>query len=308
MEQRDCDETIIRANDTITALIAFRCTAASSSTLDLTWTGHFPASGPILAMVPGSVWLVSLGWMSRIAMLIARCSHRWTTVGNGPTLRSLSIEFWPAKSICALGWPEARHSPTGWHSLWDWGYRLGCRRRERRWMLWYSPINRIGTGMSIAMCRSESGWMRGKKMSKMRHVSKETGGGWVASFILRCDARVRVLMITFGKVLTDDGFLAGFAAVKDFVNQRGPHHGITDLSQVECFEVSNELLNAIGSMSPAFPTPMRRLVVASTPAAYVCTRIVQMLRSGSSAPIEVVATIDKSCAMLGTSSSNLIDV
>jgi len=30
-------------------------------------------------------------------------------------------------------------------------------------------------------------------------------------FFMRCDARVRVLMITFGEVVSDDGFLAGFA-------------------------------------------------------------------------------------------------
>lgn len=169
-------------------------------------------------------------------------------------------------------------------------------------------MSRIGTAMSTAMRWSRSGWMRGEKMSKMRHVPNGTGGGSVAGFILRCDARVRVLMITFGKVLTDDGFLAGFAAVKDFVNQRGPHHGIADLSQVESFEVSNELLNAIGSMTPAFPPPMRRLVVASTPAALVCSSIVQTLRSGSSAPIEIIGAIDKACAMLGTSSSDFISV
>ena len=40
-------------------------------------------------------------------------------------------------------------------------------------------------------------------------------------------------MITFGKVVTDDEFRVGLAAVKDFVSQRGPHHGITDFSQVE---------------------------------------------------------------------------
>lgn len=138
--------------------------------------------------------------------------------------------------------------------------------------------------------------------------SKIDARGLVMGFILRCDARVRVLMISFGKVVTDDGFLAGFAAVRDFVSQRGPHHGITDFSQVESFALSNELLNELGSMAPAFPPPMRRLVVASAPAAYVCTRIVQTLRSGSSSPIEVAATADKACTMLGTNGLDLIDV
>ena len=128
------------------------------------------------------------------------------------------------------------------------------------------------------------------------------------SFILRCDERVRVLMITFGKIVTDDRFLAGFAAVKDFVSQNGPHHGITNFSQVESFKITNELLSELGSVAPAFPTPMRRVVVAPTPAAYVCTRIVQMLRSGSSAPIEITATADGACTMLGTNNSDLIEV
>lgn len=128
------------------------------------------------------------------------------------------------------------------------------------------------------------------------------------SFILRYDARVRVLMVTFGKVVTDDRFLVGFAAVRDFVSQHGPHHGITDFSQVECFKITNELLSELGSVAPAFPAPMRRLVVASAPAAYVCTRIVQMLRSRSSAPIEIVATTDEACAILGTTGSDLIGV
>jgi hypothetical protein len=128
------------------------------------------------------------------------------------------------------------------------------------------------------------------------------------SFILRWDARVRVLMTTFGKVVTDDGFLAGFAAVRDFVSKRGPHHGIADFSRVEGFEITNELLSELGSMAPAFPPPMRRLVVASTPAAYVCARIVQTLRSGSSAPIEISATADGAYVILGTNSSDLIDV
>jgi hypothetical protein len=128
------------------------------------------------------------------------------------------------------------------------------------------------------------------------------------SFILRSDARARVLAVFFGKIVTDRGFLAGFAAVRDFVKEHGPHHGITDFSGAESVEVTNDLLSQLGAVEPAFPIPMRRIVVASTPATYVCARIVQSLRSGSFAPIEIIATFDNACASLGTSSSDLIEV
>jgi len=115
-------------------------------------------------------------------------------------------------------------------------------------------------------------------------------------------------MITFGEVVTDDGLLAGFAAVKDFVSQRGPHHGITDFSGVRTFEISNEMLSQIGHMAPAIPAPMRRVVVAPEPASYVPARIVQALRADTSAPIEIVAKIDTAFEMLGTNCSDLIEI
>jgi hypothetical protein len=128
------------------------------------------------------------------------------------------------------------------------------------------------------------------------------------SFVLRTDSRAQVLMITFGKVVTDETFLAGFATVRDFVNKHGPHHGITDLSAVESFELTSELLGQLGSMPPAFPIVMRRVVVATTPAAYGGARIVQTLRYGSFAPIEIVGSTDEAFATLGTSSADLIEI
>ena len=127
-------------------------------------------------------------------------------------------------------------------------------------------------------------------------------------FMLRSDTRARVLMVSFRRVVTDHCFLAAFAAVKDFVARHGPYHGITDFSQVDSVAITNEMLNNLGGMAPAFPAAMRRIVVAPTPAAYVCARIVQGLRSGSTAPIEIVATTDEACLMLGTRDSHLVEV
>ena len=52
------------------------------------------------------------------------------------------------------------------------------------------------------------------------------------SFIFRSDTRADVLMITFDRVVTDEVFVAGFAAVKDFLGRHGPGHGIADFSFV----------------------------------------------------------------------------
>jgi hypothetical protein len=127
-------------------------------------------------------------------------------------------------------------------------------------------------------------------------------------FVLRSNSLTRVIMVTFGPTVTDEMFLAGFAAVKDFVSQHGPHHGITDFSRVRTFEISNEMLSQIGHMAPAIPAPMRRVVVAPEPAAYVSARIVQALRADTSAPIEIVAKIDTALALLGTNCSDLTEV
>lgn len=127
-------------------------------------------------------------------------------------------------------------------------------------------------------------------------------------FMLHANEKSRVLMVTFGTVVTDDRFLAGFAAVKDYLGQHGPHHGIADFSQVERFDMSNEMLSQIAAMAPAFPVGMRRIVVAPTPAAYVATRIVQALRSGSSAPIEIAATTDGALQLLAADSGDFTAV
>jgi hypothetical protein len=127
-------------------------------------------------------------------------------------------------------------------------------------------------------------------------------------FVLRYNSRTCVLLVTFGPIVTDEIFLAGLAAVKDFVSQHGPHHGITDFSGVGTFEISNEMLSQIGHTAPAIPMPMRRIVVAPEPASYVSARIVQALRADTSAPIEIVAKIDTALAMLGTNGSDLIEV
>jgi hypothetical protein len=127
------------------------------------------------------------------------------------------------------------------------------------------------------------------------------------SFILRSDSQAQVLMISFGKVVTDDSFMAGFAAVQDFVTKNGPHHGITDFSGIESFELTAGLLNQLGSTAPAIPIVMRRIIVATTPAVFGGAQIVQTLRFGSFAPIEIAGSTDEAFAMLGTCDSNLIE-
>lgn len=127
-------------------------------------------------------------------------------------------------------------------------------------------------------------------------------------FIMQSSTQARVLMITFGKVVNDEIFLAAFAAVRDFVSRHVPCHGIVDFSAVERFEMSNEMLNQLGWMPPAFPEPMRRVVVAPMPAAYVGARIVQALRSASSATLEIVTTTEEALQLLQANDAAWVEV
>jgi hypothetical protein len=125
---------------------------------------------------------------------------------------------------------------------------------------------------------------------------------------LRFDAKHRVLLITFGKRVTDTIYMTGYDAVKHFVAARGPYSLIVDFSLVEDFGLSNKLVREIADMTPASPAGMGRVVVAPQPAAYGVSRIVETLRSETVAAIKVVRTIAEAYAGFGASAADFAPV
>ena len=78
---------------------------------------------------------------------------------------------------------------------------------------------------------------------------------------LRYDPAHRILLIEFRETLTNTIYLAAYEAVKEFMDQHGPHHGIWDFSLVDNLSVSNQQLNQVALMAPVIPVRMRRFVV-----------------------------------------------
>jgi hypothetical protein len=125
---------------------------------------------------------------------------------------------------------------------------------------------------------------------------------------LHLDAKHRVLLITFGKRVTKETYLSAYDAAKHAVAARGPCSLIADFSAVENFDLSTDFLREIGTMAPAVPAGMGRVVVAPQPVVYGSSRIVETLRSETIAAVKVVRTIDEAYAAFGTQESDFVAI
>ena len=68
--------------------------------------------------------------------------------------------------------------------------------------------------------------------------------------------------MTLEGLVTDAILLDGYATVTRYVASHGPCRGITDVSQVTKFDVSNDTIKRLAGTSPAFPTAYMRVFVA----------------------------------------------
>jgi hypothetical protein len=127
-------------------------------------------------------------------------------------------------------------------------------------------------------------------------------------YTLHFDAKHRVLRIRFGKRVTKDSYMSAYDAAKRVVAARGPCSLIADFSAVENFDLAPSFLGEIGTMAPAVPAGMGRVVVAPQPVVYGSSRIVETLRSETIAAIKVVRTIDEAYAAFGTQVSDFVAV
>jgi len=130
----------------------------------------------------------------------------------------------------------------------------------------------------------------------------------VGDYTLRYDDKHHVLLIAFGKQLTNDIFMAGYDAVRRFAASRGPCSMIADFSAVENFDLSNEFLRRLGGMSGAVPAEMKRIAVAPQPVIYGAARAVQARRTESRGDLTVLRTLDEANTIFGARASDFVAV
>lgn len=127
-----------------------------------------------------------------------------------------------------------------------------------------------------------------------------------AEFHAQFDARHRVLLVTAGPRVSREIYLRVYAAVKRFAAQEGACSMILDLSGVTDFQVPLEFLREIAAMEPAVPAAMQRIAVAPQPAIFGSARVVETLRSETTAPIAVVRSLAEAMLAVGSSPTDFV--
>jgi hypothetical protein len=120
----------------------------------------------------------------------------------------------------------------------------------------------------------------------------------VTDYVLKFDARQRILLITFGKILTESSFMNCYCDVQRFAAGVGGCAGITDLTEVEHFLLSIKFLRTVAEAPPAIPPGTIRVVVAPDRLAFGLSRIFQLFRDGMRGELQVVRTLDEAFAKL----------
>jgi len=108
-------------------------------------------------------------------------------------------------------------------------------------------------------------------------------------YVLKFDARHRVLPIRAGRILTEESFLECYAAVHRFARGVAGCSGIT---------LSIKFLRTVAASPPAFPAGTIRVVVAPDRAAFGLSRMFQRFRDGMHGEFQVVRTLNEALAAL----------
>ena len=127
------------------------------------------------------------------------------------------------------------------------------------------------------------------------------------NFRPRFSARHRVLLLTAGKRLDQDIYMSAYHLMKRFMAAHGPCSTIFDLSAVTEFDMSYEFLREIVDMPTAVPIGMKRLAVAPNPVVFGSGRVLETLRSGTAAPINIYRTLDEAYAVFGATAADFTD-
>ena len=98
--------------------------------------------------------------------------------------------------------------------------------------------------------------------------------------------------------LTDEAAIECYAAVEAFALERNVSAGIVDLSRVNGFPISSELVRQLARRRPKNPGDMPRVVVAPNIAAYGLLRMFQLLADRHRPNFHVVRSLDQAFKLL----------
>jgi hypothetical protein len=123
-----------------------------------------------------------------------------------------------------------------------------------------------------------------------------------ADYSLQADPEHRVVLVTLGRVVTEESALAAYTAVEQFIAAQGPHSGITDLSDVEKLRVSADFVWRLAAKAPMIPDGMSRIAVAPRPHIYGMSRMFQITARQQGRLPDVVHTLQEAFELLGLES------
>ena len=127
-------------------------------------------------------------------------------------------------------------------------------------------------------------------------------GAWGADYTLQADPEHRVVLVTLGKVVTEESALAAYTAVEQFIATQGPQSGITDLSEVKKLRVSADFIWFLAAKAPMIPDGMSRVAVAPRTDIFGMSRMFQILRDNRGSCLDVVRTLQEAFERLGLES------
>ncbi len=117
--------------------------------------------------------------------------------------------------------------------------------------------------------------------------------------LLQLDPGHRVLLITFGRVITKASALAVHEAAERLAAVYGSCSTIVDFSITVKSELSPHFIKSMAAISPALPAGCRKILVAPTPETYGLSRMFQLLREGAGDTIRIVYTLEEAYEFLG---------
>jgi hypothetical protein len=123
-------------------------------------------------------------------------------------------------------------------------------------------------------------------------------------YTLQSDPEHRILLVTLGKIVTQELASAASAAVQEFIAARNPcsYSVIADLSAIVKVNASAKFIRSVAAGLPAVPPGNMCIIVAPRDETFGLSRMFQILRDDRGARLEVVHTLEEAFEILGLDS------